>query len=169
MIKLRHPLLANKLFSPPENVINSRAFPTNRIGWRISLEEIGKTLSRVFERRAAKPGAALPALLAPLWTRVAGPAVAMHSRPTAFAGGTLTVAASSASWAVALRQMAEELRAAVNAFLGRAAVRKLRIVVSTRLGAAEEGAPAAPFYEVRDETVSRLERKLARGSGFPKG
>ncbi len=133
------------------------------------MEEVGKTLSRVFERRAAKPGAALLEFLAPLWPRVTGPAVAMHSHPIAFAGGTLTVAACSASWAVALRQMAEELRAAVNGFLGRAAVRKLRIVVSIRLPAAELGAPTGAFYEVKDETVGRLERKLARGPGFPKG
>ena len=133
------------------------------------MEEVGKTLSRVFERRAAKPGAALLEFLAPLWPRVTGPAVAMHSRPIAFTGGTLTVAASSASWAVALRQMSEELRAAVNGFLGRAAVRKLRIVVSTRLGTAEAGVTTGAFYEVTDETVGRLERKLARGSGFPKG
>ena len=65
--------------------------------------------------------------------------------------------------------MSEELRAAVNGFLGRAAVRKLRIVVSTRLGTAEAGVTTGAFYEVTDETVRRLERKLARGSGFPKG
>src|SRR5437016_13047661 len=103
------------------------------------MEEVGKTLSRVFERRAAKPGAALLEFLAPLLPRVTGPAVAMHSHPIAFAGGTLTVAACWAPWAVALRQMAEELRAAVHGFLGRAAGRPLRIVLSASLPAAASG------------------------------
>ena len=133
------------------------------------MEEIGKILPRVFERRAAQQDAGLSEFLAAVWGRVAGTAVAAHSRPVALTGGALTLAVSSAAWAVALRKMSEELRAAVNGYLGRAAVRKLRIVVSARLPAAEAGVSTGTFYEVRDETVGGLERKLARGPGFPKG
>jgi hypothetical protein len=150
-------------------VINSGAFPIQCIGRRISLEEIGKILPRVFERRAAKQDAGLTEFLALLWEQVAGPAIAAESRPQGFAGGTLTLAVSSAAWAVALKKMSEELRAAVNGYLGRAAVRKLRIVVPSRTTNPEAGPPSSASYEVRDETVSRLERTLARYSIFPKG
>lgn len=133
------------------------------------MEEIGKILPRVLEQRAAKRDAGLTEFLALLWEQVAGPAIAAQSWPEGFAGGTLTLAVSSAAWAVALKKMSEELCAAVNSYLGRDAVRKLRIVVSSgtmNLGAVSTQARS---YEVRDETVSRLERTLARYSIVPKG
>src|SRR5438552_5085514 len=167
----RSPLrgLATTLSRAKQDVVDSTAFPIHRFGRRISLEEIGKILPRVFERRAAQQDAGLSEFLAAVWGRVAGTAVAAHSRPVALTGGALTLAVSSAAWAVALRKMSEELRAAVNGYLGRAAVRKLRIVVSAGSSMAEASAPNARSYEVRDETVARLERTLASISLFPKG
>jgi hypothetical protein len=45
----------------------------------------------------------------------------------AFTAGTLTVATSVPPWAVQLRSMSEEIRAAVNDFLGGPVVKKLRV------------------------------------------
>jgi hypothetical protein len=143
--------------------------PNYCIGRRISLEEVGKILPRVFEARAGKRDARLSEILAPLWGRVAGPAIAAQSCPEGFVGGTLTLGVSSAAWAVALKKMSEELRAAINRYLGNNAVRKLRIVVTAGTTAREAGSALAASYEVRDETVARLERTVAKISALPKG
>jgi hypothetical protein len=49
----------------------------------------------------------------------------------AFSAGTLTLATDDADWAEPLQQMAEEIRARVNNFLGKPVVKHLRIL---RLG-----------------------------------
>ena len=66
-------------------------------------------------------------VLEPFWPRVVGKAIAAQSAPVAFAGGTLAIATSAPPWAVQLRGMSEEIRAAVNHFLGAPVVKKLRI------------------------------------------
>jgi predicted nucleic acid-binding Zn ribbon protein len=78
-------------------------------------------------------------VLVPFWPRVAGNAIAANSSPVAFAAGTLTVATSVLPWAVQLRGMSEELRAAVNDFLGGLVVKKLRVELrlDLNLGVAE--------------------------------
>jgi predicted nucleic acid-binding Zn ribbon protein len=59
---------------------------------------------------------------------VAGKALAQQCRPVAFSAGTLTLAADDAEWAGPLQQMAEEIRAHVNNFLGKPVVKHLEIL-----------------------------------------
>lgn len=66
-------------------------------------------------------------VLTSLWPKVAGKPIASHSRPVSFEGGTLTLVTHCPSWAAQLRQMAEELRAKINSFLGARVVKTLRI------------------------------------------
>ena len=79
-------------------------------------------------------------ILAPLWPRVAGKAIAANSRPVAFAAGTLTVAAAG-PWAAQLDFMSEEIRAAINAYLGREVVKKVKLRKAPRLSG------QSPFFE----------------------
>ncbi|MBI1982972.1 MAG: DUF721 domain-containing protein [Acidobacteria bacterium] len=91
------------------------------------MEEIGKILPAVFKRQVRRADAPLVELLAPLWARVAGKAMAEHSCPVAFAEGTLTLAVSCPSWTAQLRMMSEDIRAKINSFLGGPIVRTLRV------------------------------------------
>ena len=100
------------------------------------MEEIGKSLPAVFKRQLRKPGNQLAEILAPLWARAAGRAIAEHSRPASFADGTLTLEADSYTWAAQLRLMREQILEKVNAFLGAPVVKELEVAVS-RMAAAE--------------------------------
>ncbi len=91
------------------------------------MEEVGEILPAVFRRGVRLGGVTLVEILAPLWPRVTGKPIAQHSRPVAFEGGTLTLVTSCPSWAGQLRQMAEEIRAQINRFLGAPVVRKLLV------------------------------------------
>ncbi len=91
------------------------------------MEEVGKLLPAVFRRRLRRDGAAVVDVLAPLWPQVAGKAMAQHSLPVAFEAGTLTLVTNCPSWSGQLRQMAEEIRAQINRFLGEPVVTRLRI------------------------------------------
>ena len=99
------------------------------------MEEIGNSLPAVFKRQLRKPGPQLAEILAPLWSRAAGRAIAEHSRPEAFAGGTLTLEADSHTWASQLKLMREQIREKVNAFLGAPVIKELEVVVSPRAAA----------------------------------
>jgi hypothetical protein len=92
------------------------------------MEEIGILLPKVLKPQLSRLEPPVIEVLAPLWTRVAGKALARQCRPVAFSAGTLTLAADDADWAQPLRQMAEEIRAHVNNFLGKPLVKHLRIL-----------------------------------------
>ena len=92
------------------------------------MEEIGVLLPKVLKPQLSRLEPPVIEVLAPLWTRVAGKALARQCRPVAFSAGTLTLAADDADWAEPLRQMAEEIRAHVNNFLGKPVVKHLRIL-----------------------------------------
>jgi hypothetical protein len=83
---------------------------------------------------------------------VAGKALAKECRPVAFSAGTLTLATEDADWAEALQQMAEEIRAHVNNFLGKPVVKHLRILSLRKLDHADRS-------RRRPEDLSALERK----------
>ena len=61
-----------------------------------------------------------------VWPEAVGEAFAPHARPTAEAGGTLTVTCSSAVWAQELDLMATPLVERLNAALGDDLIRSLR-------------------------------------------
>jgi hypothetical protein len=97
------------------------------------MEEIGKILPKVLQPQLSCLEPPVVEVLAPLWTRVAGKALAKECRPVAFSAGTLTLATEDADWAKPLQQMAEEIRAHVNNFLGRPLVKHLRILCLHKL------------------------------------
>ena len=92
------------------------------------MEEIGNILTKVLKPQLSRLEPPVVEVLAPLWTRAAGKALARQCRPVAFSAGTLTLATDDAGWAEPLQQMAEEIRAHVNNFLGKPVVKHLRIL-----------------------------------------
>ncbi len=92
------------------------------------MEEIGKILPKVLQPQLSRLDSPVVEILAPLWNRVAGKALARECRPVAFSAGTLTLAAEDPDWADSLQQLAEEIRAHVNSFLGMPVVKRVRIV-----------------------------------------
>jgi predicted nucleic acid-binding Zn ribbon protein len=97
------------------------------------VEEVGKILPAILKRHVQRPDARVVEILAPFWSQVAGKAMARQCRPVAFREGTLTLATECSSWSVQLQQMAEEIRAEINSFLGKPVVKKLRVQRVARL------------------------------------
>ena len=91
------------------------------------MEEIGKILPKVLRPQFSRLEPPVIEVLTPLWGQVAGKALAKECRPVAFSAGTLTIGTADPDWAAPLRQMADEIRAHVNKFLGGPVVRLLRI------------------------------------------
>ena len=91
------------------------------------MEEIGKILPKVLRPQFSRLVPPVIEVLTPFWGQVAGKALAKKCRPVAFSAGTLTLATADPDWAAPLKQMADEIRAKVNNFLGRPVVRHLRI------------------------------------------
>jgi predicted nucleic acid-binding Zn ribbon protein len=91
------------------------------------MEEIGKILPKVLRPQFSRLEPPVIEVLTPLWSQVAGKALAKACRPVAFSAGTLTLAIADPDWAAPLKQMADEIRAHVNNFLGRPVVRLLKI------------------------------------------
>ena len=91
------------------------------------MEEVGEILPRVLQRHVRGAGAPVLEVLTPLWTRVAGKAVAAQARPVAFAAGTLTLSAASPSWARELKGLSEEICTAANRRLGAPVVKQIRV------------------------------------------
>jgi hypothetical protein len=96
------------------------------------MEEIGKILPKVLKPQFSRLEPPVVEVLSPLWARVAGQALAKECQPVAFSMGTLTLAAQDPDWAEPLQQMAEEIRAHVNNFLGKPVVKRLRIVTARK-------------------------------------
>jgi hypothetical protein len=97
------------------------------------MEEIGKILPNVFKSQLSRLEPPVIEVLAPLWTRVAGKALAKECRPVAFSAGTLTLVTDDDGWAESLQQLAEEIREHVNDFLGKPVVKNLRILSVRKL------------------------------------
>lgn len=91
------------------------------------MHELGKLIPRFLNKHVRGDHAPVLEVLAPLWPRVAGKAMAEQSRPIAFGNGTLTLAASSAPWATELRGLHDEIRTAINRTLGRPLVKRVRV------------------------------------------
>jgi len=91
------------------------------------VDEIGKLLPALFKKQICRAEPHLLEILAPLWPRIVGKTMAQHTRPALFDLGVLTLYADCPTWGTQIRHMTEEIRAKVNAFLGQAIVKKLRI------------------------------------------
>ena len=114
------------------------------------MEEIGKILPGVFKRHLRQSDPAYVDVLASLWPRLVGKAIAGQSRPLAFEKGTLQIATSCPTWAAQLRQLAEEVRSEINNHLGGPLVKKLLICYQPK--AEQTGSSVArtarPAFEV---------------------
>jgi len=97
------------------------------------MDELGKLLPRFLNKHVRGDQAPVLEVLTPLWTRVAGKAMAEQSRPVAFGNGTVTLAASSAAWATELRGLHDEIRSAINRTLGRPLVKRIRVKLAPAL------------------------------------
>ncbi len=91
------------------------------------MDEVGKILPTVFRPQVQHGDPPVVEILAPLWPRVAGKAMARQCRPATFVQGTLTIVTECESWSLQLQQMAEEIRAEINSFLGGPVVKRLLI------------------------------------------
>jgi predicted nucleic acid-binding Zn ribbon protein len=91
------------------------------------MEEIGNFLPRIFKRQVHRGDPRLAEVLAPLWPRVAGHAVAEHSRPVRFGGGTLVLETDGDCWATQLQALSKEIQTQVNRFLGEPVIRQVRV------------------------------------------
>jgi hypothetical protein len=126
------------------------------------VEAIGHSLPAVFKRHARRAGSGLVEVLAPLWARAAGKAVAEHSRPVAFWSGTLTLATTSQTWAAQLRLLGPEVLGAVNEFLGAPLAKELRVRME-RASAGEDRDAAAPIEPRPAEDLRMAPCELPRG------
>jgi hypothetical protein len=98
------------------------------VNWKEAhVEEVGRILRLVVGRHMHDADSRLVQVLGALWPRAVGKGIAQHSRPVSFVSGELTLATACPSWAVQLGQMREDVRAAINSFLGRPLVRKVRV------------------------------------------
>jgi len=114
------------------------------------VEDIGRILPVILKSQIRRLNPPVVEILAPLWRRVAGQAMARNSRPVAFHAGTLTLACDCTSWSTQLQQMAEEIRAEINSFLGAPVVKKLQVRFVGRLDAAAwPESPLMPSPPVR--------------------
>ena len=91
------------------------------------MNELGKLLPRFLNKHVRGNQAPVIEVLSPLWSRIAGKAMAEQSRPVAFGNGTLTLAAFNAPWATELRGLHHEILTAVNRTLGRPLVKRVRV------------------------------------------
>jgi hypothetical protein len=124
------------------------------------MEEIGKILPKVLQPQLSRLEPPVIEVLAPLWTRVAGKALAKECRPVMFSAGTLTLATEDPDWVEPLQQMTEEIRAHVNNFLGKPVVKHLRILSVRKF---DHGDKAQRKPEERP--VLELDRRAWPGGG----
>jgi predicted nucleic acid-binding Zn ribbon protein len=95
------------------------------------VDQIGKLLPTLFKKEILRPEPRLLEILAPLWPRLVGKAMAEHSHPATFEFGALTLHTGCTTWGTQLRHMTEEIRLKVNGMLGREMVKKVRIKIVT--------------------------------------
>ena len=131
------------------------------------MEEVGKILPGVFKRHLRPSDPAYVDVLASLWPRLVGKAIAAQSWPVAFEKGTLQVATTCPTWAAQLRLLAEEMRAEINNHLGGPLVKKLRIgyqpkAEQTRSSARRAARPAFELLPAEGQVgAARLEPELS--------
>ncbi len=82
------------------------------------MDRIGNVVPDILNSQMKKSGTPLPSVLEGVWPLVVGGPVAEHTRPIAFRKGTLTLEVNCPTWNLQLHQVVEEIRTAVNSFLG---------------------------------------------------
>ncbi|HEV3278945.1 MAG TPA: DUF721 domain-containing protein [Terriglobia bacterium] len=115
------------------------------------MEELGKILPRALKNHVRGERAPVLAVLAGVWPRVAGKAMAEQARPLAFSSGTLTLAVHCPTWAAQLQGLRQEICGAINRALGGTVVRHLRVKLVARDEAGAQAAvelPRAPALAI---------------------
>jgi predicted nucleic acid-binding Zn ribbon protein len=84
-------------------------------------------LDRVIADQGWRKDLSVAALLGH-WADYVGPANAQHSQPEGFRDGELVVRAESTSWASAIRIIAPQIAARLNAALGEPLVQRVRVL-----------------------------------------
>jgi hypothetical protein len=125
------------------------------------MEEVGKILPTVFKAQMRRAEPPLVEFLTPLWPRVVGRAIAECTQPIAFAAGSLTLGCSCPSWTAQLRAMREDIRAAINNFLGSAIVKKLNVRHVANLMPLESAREKRPGRPARGADKLRLPESAA--------
>ncbi len=127
------------------------------------MEEIGKILPSLLKPQLRSPEAPVVEMLVPFWGRVVGKALAGQCRPSAFCGGTLTLATDSAEWVAPVEQLAVEILRQVNAFLGKSVVRRITVVRARKIGRAVPAKQQASTRagKARVESKARLHAQEA--------
>ena len=128
------------------------------------MEEVGKILPRVLRKQVRGERPPVLEVLAGLWPNVAGKSMAEQARPVAFRDGILTLVTASESWAIQLRGLREEIRAAANRALGRPLVKQLRVRLTLDPGF--EPSPDSQNTESRSAPAC-LEEDARASAGLP--
>lgn len=130
------------------------------------MEEIGKILPKILKPQFSRSEPPVVEVLAPLWSQVAGKLLAKECRPVEFSTGTLTLSTMDPEWVVPLQQMAEEICAHVNNFLGRPVVSHLRIVCAGKHVRSDRSQPLAEGLAVSRLGLSAGQDRVI-ASGMP--
>lgn len=153
----------HKLFPAATEMCYTASFISIENRKQGDMEELGKLLPAFFKRHWGREDARIIEILGPLWPRVAGRGIAENSIPAEFAGGTLTLETTCASWAVQLRQMSEEIRSGINRTMGRPVVKKIQVRLAPNLGQRDPDL-AHTFLGLGTE-----EAELGRRNTMPRG
>lgn len=89
-------------------------------------QPVGNVLNGFIAQRGWRTHLSLRAILT-RWPELIGPINAEHCQPEAFTDGVLRVRAESTTWATAMRSMAPQLVAKLNAELGDGAVKRIDV------------------------------------------
>jgi predicted nucleic acid-binding Zn ribbon protein len=89
-------------------------------------ESFGAAIDAFLKVRGWENDARVHAVLAS-WPRIAGPEIADHCTPDSLRDGELVLTAESTAWATQLRLMERQIKDRVNADLGAAVVRSVRV------------------------------------------
>ncbi len=130
------------------------------------MDEVGKILPAVFKPQAQHGDPPVVEILTALWPRVAGKAMARQCRPATFSQGTLTIVTECESWNLQLQQMAEEIRAEINTFLGGPVVKRLLVRQVLGLDAVKETGPLVDFARPGKNARAWAERAASPKSGI---
>ncbi len=125
---------------PPDACLQSSRPWATRVAVGRELTTLGEALRAALARLPA--GGELANF--PVWTewpQIVGPLIAQHARPVRLRRGVLVVEVDGAEWMHELQYLKQELRARLNARLGRAVVRELFLALA---GTSDEGARRTP-------------------------
>jgi hypothetical protein len=128
------------------------------------VEPIGPIVADALARLGRSPEF-LEARAIVAWAGVAGPRVAAHTRAEGLKGGVLTVRVDAAAWLHELTYLKADLQARLNADLGAAVVKEIRLLPGSVPRPPTSPAPAPPEEEpppLDPAAAARIRQEAAR-------